>query len=425
MSHGGRRTRALPVRDGEQLGEQEQGDRQQRGDHRPHARRHAAQADGRGRHGHRWRVALGVSHGRRCAAGDALVDVASADEFRRAHRLPDDAVLECALRHRRGGRLPGEVPGNASPVADPAATIAQDDEQEPPICRRCGRTSHTTHLVFRRGRQGRRHRHQRHARVSRARKPTRRRCRRSATSDSPNCRKYSTPTAERGGDNRSVLLVLQGMDTAGKGGIVKHVVGAANPKGIRYTAFGVPTEEERKHHYLWRIRRALPPAGHIGVFDRSHYEDVLIVRVHNIVPPEVWGKRYDEINKFEKKLVDSGTTIIKVAMFVSLDEQKKRLSKRLDDPTSTGSTTRKTSTSGSMWPAYQEAYQAVLERTSTDYAPWHVVPCDRSGTAGWRSSSCSSRRSRRSTCLGRQQISTSRRRRSGSPRPSQPLTRVN
>ena len=119
------------------------------------------------------------------------------------------------------------------------------------------------------------------------------------------------------GDNRSVLLVLQGMDTAGKGGIVKHVVGAANPQGIRYTGFGVPTEEERKHHYLWRIRRALPPAGHIGVFDRSHYEDVLIVRVHNIVPPEVWGKRYDEINKFEKKLVDGGTMLCTLTMSTS------------------------------------------------------------------------------------------------------------
>jgi polyphosphate kinase 2 (PPK2 family) len=100
------------------------------------------------------------------------------------------------------------------------------------------------------------------------------------------------------GDHRSVLLVLQGMDTAGKGGIVKHVVGQANPQGIRYTSFGVPTEEERAHHYLWRIRNALPPAGHIGVFDRSHYEDVLIVRVHNLVPPEVWGARYDDINAF-------------------------------------------------------------------------------------------------------------------------------
>ena len=136
----------------------------------------------------------------------------------------------------------------------------------------------------------------------------------------------------RSGDTRSMLLVLQGMDTAGKGGIVKHVVGAGNPQGIRYASFGKPTEEELAHHYLWRIRNALPTAGHIGVFDRSHYEDVLIVRVHDLVPPEVWGARYDEINAFEKELVDDGTTIVKVAMFVSLDEQKKRLAERLDRP---------------------------------------------------------------------------------------------
>jgi PPK2 family polyphosphate:nucleotide phosphotransferase len=177
--------------------------------------------------------------------------------------------------------------------------------------------------------------------------------------------------------NRSLLLVLQGMDTAGKGGIVKHVVGAANPQGIRYTAFGVPTEEERKHHYMWRVRRALPPAGHIGVFDRSHYEDVLVVRVHNIVPPEVWGKRYDEINQFEKKLVDQGTTIIKVAMFVSLDEQKKRLSQRLERPDKYWKYNPNDIDERLLFPQYQEAYQALLERTSTDYAPWHIVPCDR------------------------------------------------
>ena len=177
--------------------------------------------------------------------------------------------------------------------------------------------------------------------------------------------------------NRSLLLVLQGMDTAGKGGIVKHVVGAANPQGIRYTAFGVPTEEERKHHYMWRIRRALPPAGHIGVFDRSHYEDVLVVRVHNIVPPEVWSKRYDEINQFEKKLVDQGTTIIKVAMFVSLDEQKKRLSQRLERPDKYWKYNPNDIDERLLFPQYQEAYQALLERTSTDYAPWHIVPCDR------------------------------------------------
>jgi len=178
-------------------------------------------------------------------------------------------------------------------------------------------------------------------------------------------------------DHRSVLLVLQGMDTAGKGGIVKHVVGAANPQGIEYTAFGVPTEEERKHAYLWRIRRALPRAGHIGVFDRSHYEDVLVVRVHNIVPPEVWGKRYDEINRFERKLVDEGTTIIKVAMFVSLDEQKARLAERLERPDKYWKFNPGDIDERLLWPAYQEAYQAMLERTSTDYAPWHVVPCDR------------------------------------------------
>jgi PPK2 family polyphosphate:nucleotide phosphotransferase len=179
------------------------------------------------------------------------------------------------------------------------------------------------------------------------------------------------------GDHRSILLVLQGMDTAGKGGIVKHVVGAANPQGIRYASFGVPTEEERKHNYLWRIRRALPPAGHIGVFDRSHYEDVLVVRVHNIVPPDVWGKRYDEINRFEKDLVDEGTTIIKVAMFVSLDEQKARLSERLERPDKYWKYNPGDVDERLMWPAYQEAYQAMLERTSTEYAPWHVVPCDR------------------------------------------------
>jgi PPK2 family polyphosphate:nucleotide phosphotransferase len=178
-------------------------------------------------------------------------------------------------------------------------------------------------------------------------------------------------------DNRSLLLVLQGMDTAGKGGIVKHVVGAANPQGIRYTGFGVPTAEERKHHYLWRIRRALPPAGHIGVFDRSHYEDVLVVRVHDIVPPQEWGKRYDEINRFEKKLVDEGTTIIKVAMFVSLDEQKARLSERLERPDKYWKYNPADVDERLLWPAYQEAYQVLLERTSTDHAPWHVVPCDR------------------------------------------------
>jgi PPK2 family polyphosphate:nucleotide phosphotransferase len=181
----------------------------------------------------------------------------------------------------------------------------------------------------------------------------------------------------RAGDTRKILLVLQGMDTAGKGGIVKHVVGAGNPQGIRYASFGKPTEEELAHDYLWRIRNALPPAGHVGVFDRSHYEDVLVVRVHDLVPAEVWSKRYDEINAFEKELVDDGTTIVKVAMFVSLDEQKKRLAKRLRRPDKFWKFNPADIDERELWPKYQEAYQAVLDKTSTDYAPWHVIPCDR------------------------------------------------
>jgi polyphosphate kinase 2 (PPK2 family) len=137
------------------------------------------------------------------------------------------------------------------------------------------------------------------------------------------------------GDHRSVLLVLQGMDTAGKGGIVTHVVGAGNPMGIRYTSFGKPTAEERAHHFLWRINKALPAAGQIGVFDRSHYEDVLVVRVHGLAPPGEVEGRYAEINTFESELIESGVKIVKVALFVSPDEQK-----RWTDPTNSGSTTR-------------------------------------------------------------------------------------
>ena len=167
------------------------------------------------------------------------------------------------------------------------------------------------------------------------------------------------------------------MDTAGKGGIVKHVVGSGNPQGIQYASFGKPTEEELAHDFLWRIEKKLPTAGHIGVFDRSHYEDVLIVRVHDLVPPDVWGKRYELINDFEKRLVNDGTTIIKVAMFVSLDEQKERLSERLDRPDKYWKYNPADIDERLLWPKYQEAYQAMLERTSTDYAPWHVIPCDR------------------------------------------------
>lgn len=180
----------------------------------------------------------------------------------------------------------------------------------------------------------------------------------------------------RSGDTRSVLLVLQGMDTAGKGGIVRHVIGSVDPSGVDHASFGVPTAEEKSHHYLWRIRKELPRAGQLGVFDRSHYEDVLVVRVHNLVPPEVWEPRYDEINAFERELVDQGTTLVKVAMFVSLDVQKKRLRERLDRPDKYWKFNPADIDERGYWPAYQEAYQVMLDRTSTDYAPWHVLPAD-------------------------------------------------
>ncbi|MFD4180993.1 polyphosphate kinase 2 family protein [Rhodococcus sp. NPDC058514] len=181
----------------------------------------------------------------------------------------------------------------------------------------------------------------------------------------------------RSGETRSILLVLQGMDTAGKGGMLRHVIGHVDPQGVDHAAFGVPTAEEKRHHYLWRIRKALPRGGQIGVFDRSHYEDVLVVRVHDLVPPDVWEPRYDEINAFEQELVESGTKIIKVAMFVSLEEQKSRLAERLERPDKYWKYNPGDVTERGFWPDYQKAYQAMLDRTSTEHAPWYVVPCDR------------------------------------------------
>lgn len=176
---------------------------------------------------------------------------------------------------------------------------------------------------------------------------------------------------------RSVLLVLQGMDTSGKGGIVRHVLGMVDPQGVALRSFGKPTEDELAHHYLWRIRNALPRPGYIGVFDRSHYEDVLIVRVHDLVPPDVWGARYEEINEFEAEVAASGTAIVKVALMVSPDEQKARLRERLERADKHWKYNPDDLDARAEWPAYREAYQAVLDRTSTDLAPWYVVPADR------------------------------------------------
>jgi len=180
----------------------------------------------------------------------------------------------------------------------------------------------------------------------------------------------------RTGDTRSVLLVLQGMDTSGKGGIVRHVVGMVDPQGVAHTSFGVPTDVERAHHYLWRIKKALPSAGKIGVFDRSHYEEVLVVRVHNLVPQDVWEKRYNEINAWEQKLVDGGTTIIKCAMLVSPEEQLKRLADRLKRPDKFWKYNPGDLDERAYWDDYMAAYQAVFDKTSTAAAPWHAVPAN-------------------------------------------------
>lgn len=181
----------------------------------------------------------------------------------------------------------------------------------------------------------------------------------------------------RSDGTRAVLLVLQGLDTAGKGGIVRHVLGMVDPQGVALRSFGVPTPEERAQHYLWRIRAALPRPGYIGVFDRSHYEDVLVARVAGLVPPEVWGARYDEINAFEEEVEAAGTVVVKVMLAISPQEQAERLRERLERPDKHWKYNPGDLDVRAQWPAYEEAYQAVLDRTSTDLAPWFVVPADR------------------------------------------------
>jgi PPK2 family polyphosphate:nucleotide phosphotransferase len=176
---------------------------------------------------------------------------------------------------------------------------------------------------------------------------------------------------------RSLLLIVQGMDTSGKGGIMRHVVGEMDPQGVRYTSFKAPSAEERSHPFLWRIRNALPHPGQVGVFDRSQYEDVLVVRVHDLVPRSTWSRRYAQINAFEEKVVADGTTVVKVMMHISTDEQKARLARRLKRPDKQWKYNPGDVDERMFWPQYQEAYQAVLDRTSTDAAPWYVVPADR------------------------------------------------
>jgi len=182
---------------------------------------------------------------------------------------------------------------------------------------------------------------------------------------------------------KSVLVVMQGMDTSGKGGTVRHVFGMVDPQGIALRAFKAPTEEERKHDFLWRITNALPGKGMIGIFDRSHYEDVLIVRVESLVPEPVWQARYDQINAWEAEVAAAGTVILKCFLHISADEQKRRLAARLGDPSKHWKYNPGDVDARAHWPAYQEAYAAALTRCSTDVAPWHVVPSDRKWYRNW------------------------------------------
>lgn len=187
----------------------------------------------------------------------------------------------------------------------------------------------------------------------------------------------------RSGGTRRLVLVLQGIDAGGKDGAVKQVVGLVNPAGVRITSFGPPTEQERAHPFLWRVERALPPVGYLGVFNRSHYEDVLIVRVHDLVPAPVWEQRYDQINDWEARLTASGTTFVKVFLQVSKAEQQARLLARLDDPTKLWKVNPADLDERELWPAYGEAFAAMLERCSTEANPWYVLPADKKWYRDW------------------------------------------
>jgi PPK2 family polyphosphate:nucleotide phosphotransferase len=174
----------------------------------------------------------------------------------------------------------------------------------------------------------------------------------------------------------AVLIVLQAMDTGGKDGTIRHVMSGFNPAGCMVTSFKVPSEEEKKHDFLWRIHHAAPPKGVIGVFNRSHYEDVLVVRVHKMVPKDVWKARYRQINEFERTLTENGTTIIKLFLHISKKEQAKRLKARIEDKKKNWKFSSADLVERKLWSEYQEAYEDALRECSTEYAPWTVIPAD-------------------------------------------------
>ena len=178
-------------------------------------------------------------------------------------------------------------------------------------------------------------------------------------------------------NNRKVLIVLQGMDTSGKDGTVRHVMRGISPASVRVVSFKKPTEPELWHDYLWRIHPHVPGNGEIVIFNRSHYEDVLVVRVHELVPKDVWKKRYQQINDFERMLAESGVTIVKFFLHISPEEQRERLQARLDDPTKRWKFQHGDIEERKLWTEYMQAYQDALRKTSTEWAPWYVVPADR------------------------------------------------
>jgi PPK2 family polyphosphate:nucleotide phosphotransferase len=182
---------------------------------------------------------------------------------------------------------------------------------------------------------------------------------------------------------RSVLLVLQGTDASGKDGTVAHVFSGVNPQGTRVTSFKPPTAEELAHDFLWRVHRATPRAGEIGIFNRSHYEDVLVARVRKLVPKQIWKKRYDDITAFESLLTQAGMTVIKCCLLISKDEQRRRFEERLKDPQKRWKFQRGDIEDRALWKEYQAAYSEAIERTSTKSAPWYVIPSDHKWFRNW------------------------------------------
>jgi PPK2 family polyphosphate:nucleotide phosphotransferase len=177
-------------------------------------------------------------------------------------------------------------------------------------------------------------------------------------------------------NKRSLLIILQGMDAAGKDGTISHVLAAMNPQGCRVYAFKTPSAEELAHDYLWRVHQVTPRKGYVAVFNRSHYEDVLVVRVHSLVTKEVWSKRYDEINAFERSLSNNDTYILKFYLHIDKEEQLARFKQRLDDPTRHWKISESDYAEREYWNDYQKAYEEAISKCSTDYAPWYIIPAN-------------------------------------------------